>query len=322
MTAPAAGAFKRTALSLFVDDTHFDPPDQVARLLAFCQDLGVRGKLSLISAFDCLALGETFGMAAGAAQPAFLTALQGASARGFDVHMELMTHDVLWDFAAGHLHSGGPCEGIWLYDPEVSRADYTAYFGAVLDHAARSGVTINGVSVPGCDCARCADTWADLQARGHHVVSANAVSALLGLAVEGRFGVPVVALYSDEADASHPTALLRSQGRFAVYDARLDMSVQDRIGFDGRLDADFYISADGKSGRIAELVLSGADQCFFCAHWFSMNPSEGEGWQVFQEILHRIHDTLADRIAWVTPSAYGARLLDAARMDALLVPLG
>lgn len=300
---------KRTALSLFVDDTHFEPAGQFRSLVDFCITQGVRGKVSLIPALNGTLTGLATGRPDPGAEAWFLRQLSRAAAHGMDIHMELMTHGKLWDFAAGSQRSDGPCEGIWLYDPAVSQAEYEAYLGAILDHAARCGVTINGVSVPGCACQDCTRRWADLQAQGCFSVSDNAYAALLGLAAGGRMGVASVAVYADEADAAHPTRLILSTAGLSVYDARLDMSVEDLIGFGGQHDADFYISADGRQGRIADLVLAGADQCFFCAHWFAMNPTRPQGWRVFQEIIRRINATLGDKIEWVRPSDHGARLL-------------
>jgi hypothetical protein len=298
----------RTALSLFVDDTHFEPHGHFKTLVDFCAEQGVRGKVSLISALNgglsCLATGQKPTDAEGD----FLKHLSRAAAFDMDVHMELMTHGKLWDFASGRQRVTGPCEGIWLYDPDVPQAEFHAYLGAILDHAARLGITINGLSVPGCDCDDCSLRWADLRDSGHSTVCENAYGALLDLAAAGRMGVTSVACYAEQADEMHPTSVIRRQGRHSVYDARLDISVEDLIGFDGKHDVDFYISADGRHGRIPELVMNGALQCFFCAHWFSMNPTKPEGWRVFQEIIRRINTRLSDRIEWVRPSDYGARL--------------
>lgn len=297
----------RTAVSLFIDDTHCEPVDAFAPLVDFCLAEGVRGKVSLIPALTADAARPPLGPGQGPAVEAFLDGLRRIAEGGFDIHMELMTHDKLWDFATGAQRRDGPCEGIWLYEPDEAPAAYAAYLGHFLDAAQAVGITINGLLVPGCDCDACLTRWADLVAAGHTNVSPKLIEALLDLARAGRFGVPVVAVYSDEADADHPTRLMRAEGGFGVFDCRMDMSVQDQIGFAGT-DADFYISDDGQSGRIVDLVRAGAAQCFFCAHWFTMNPTQPRGWQTFQTIIRRINARLSDRIEWVSPSTYGARL--------------
>lgn len=299
----------KTAISLFIDDTHAQPPGQMDRLLDFCAEQGLRGKVSLIAALAGEPTGLALGRNLSAAEQAFLQALGRARELGFDTHMELMTHGKLWDFSAGRQRQGGPREGIWLYDPDIPKSEFRAYLGAILDHAAALGVTINGLSLPGCDCADCQARWADLRARGHSTISANAFAALLDLAEERRMGVDSIAVYSEEADADHPTKVVAERRGYRVFDVRMDMTVEDHIGFGGSFDADFYISEDGHAGRIAEVVLRGAGQCFFCAHWFDMNPSRPRGWQVFQEIIRRVNRHLGERIEWVKPSDYGMRLV-------------
>ncbi len=304
---------RRTAMSLFVDDTHARPIGAFSQLMEFCEAQGLRGKVSLIPAWGLKPGQPLLGESTEPAALDFMAELARVGARGFDVHMELMTHDKLWDFAAGAMRQDGTCEGIWLYDPEVPVEAYEAYLGGILDHARAGGVTINGISVPGCDCESCEALTEKYLAGGHTNISHNAWQAVLNLAEAGRFGVPVVAVYSDEADARHPTQVMAERAGFGVYDCRLDISTLDQIGFDG-IDIDFYISEDGKAGRIPELVQSGAAQCFFCAHWFSMNPGLPEGWGAFQEIVRRINATLADRVEWVKPSEYGQRLLDGSHL--------
>jgi hypothetical protein len=300
---------ERTAISVFIDDTHVDPKGVFAQLADFCIAEHLKGKVSLIPSFSgSPRRGRPLGLDTSEEGREFLAGLRRLAAHGFDVHMELMTHDKLWDFETGEQRRDGPCEGIWLYDPTVHAEAYEKYFSGVLDVAAAGGVAINGISVPGCDCEDCASTWAAYETGGHDNLSSGAWQALLNLARRGRFGVPVVAVYSDEMDEAHPTRIMRSDGGYGVYDCRMDMSVQDQIGFSGN-DADFYISADGRSGRIVDLVTSGATQCFFCSHWFSMNPTQPKGWETFRTIIRRINDHLDGRIEWMTPSDFGKRLL-------------
>ena len=301
---------RRTAMSLFIDDTEPRPPGVFGQVLDFLAAQGVRGKVSAIPGLNVGHDAATLGKSDLPRVQAYVAELARADACGFDLHMELMTHNNLWDFATGTQRTEGPHESIWIYDPEVSVAEYEAYFGGVLDNLAPRGLVINGVTVPGCDCEACDTKWETLQAKGYSNVSVNAWQALLNLAAAGRFGVPVVAVFSDESDAAHPTRMIARRGDFGVYDARLDMSVEDLIGFRG-IDPDFYITEDGQSGRIAELVHAGAAQCFFVAHWHTMNPRHSQGWEAFQAIIRRINATLGDRIEWVKPSEYGQRLLEA-----------
>ena len=73
-------------------------------------------------------------------------------------------------------------------------------------------------------------------------------------------------------------------------------------------DADYYITADGASGRIVELVRAGVPYCLFYAHWQGLNPSNGAGWDAFTRVIGRVQKHLSDRIVWMRPSAFTAAL--------------
>jgi hypothetical protein len=70
-------------------------------------------------------------------------------------------------------------------------------------------------------------------------------------------------------------------------------------------DADYYISADGRAGRIVELVESSAPYCLFYAHWQGLNPANGIGWPVFTQVVERVRQHLGERIVWARPSEVG-----------------
>ena len=305
-------AARVAAISLFIDDTNMWPLGGVAALLDFCEAQGVRGKISLIPGLDVKPGQRHMGQKLAPDAVAFMSEMALAGARGFDVHMELMTHKGLWDFAADRVREDGQHEGVWLHEPEVPVAAYEAYFEGVLAAARAGGVAINGVTVPGCDCSACSSRLAQLRAEDHEGPSENAWQALLDLAERGGFGVPVVAVFHADADEARPMRIMASRDGFGVYDARMDVIDLDllRQGALTRADVDLFITEDGQSGHIADLVRAGAETCFFDMHWMKMNPANDEGWAAFREVIRRINATLGDRVAWVKPSDYGRRLLD------------
>ncbi len=70
------------------------------------------------------------------------------------------------------------------------------------------------------------------------------------------------------------------------------------------MNADYYITADGESGRVVDLVRAGAPYCLFYAHWQGLNPANGVGWSAFTEVVHRIQKFLGDQVVWMRPSEY------------------
>lgn len=304
----AATRTKRTALSFVVDDTVPPPLGGLGQFFDFCAIHGVRGKISFIPAYGGRANGLSGHGKFWPEDEAFLAALRRSRDFGFDVHMELMTHDKLWDFAAGRHAEGAPCEGIWLQDMSRSREEYRTYFAAILETAARQGVKLDGLTRPGCDCEQCLPAYAALAAEGPMRLNPAVMEALLDLAEEGRFATPALTIFSEPADPDHPAAVLARRGRHAVVDLRPNTVDPDRFGYDGIADPDHYITADGQSGEVVDLVRGGADHCLMVAHWFAMFPGKSEGWAAFQAVVRRINRHLAGQIEWTSPSAFAARL--------------
>lgn len=73
------------------------------------------------------------------------------------------------------------------------------------------------------------------------------------------------------------------------------------------MSADYYISEDGESGRVVELVRGGAPHCVFYAHWQGLNPANGVGWEAFTQVVRRIRKHLGEQVVWMRPSEYTDR---------------
>jgi hypothetical protein len=103
---------------------------------------------------------------------------------------------------------------------------------------------------------------------------------------------------------------MAGDGDYGVYD--FGPNAADQFGiWDNTLDrvsADYYITADGASGSIVELVRSGAPYCLFYAHWQGLNPATGVGWHAFTEVVARVRKFLSDKVEWMRPSAYTDRV--------------
>ncbi len=90
-------------------------------------------------------------------------------------------------------------------------------------------------------------------------------------------------------------------GQYAVYD--LMPNARDCFGIwennPARVDPDYYVTADGKSGIVVRHVRAGAPYCIWYAHWQGLNPAKGVGWSAFTRVVERIGKHLRDRVVWM-----------------------
>jgi len=69
-----------------------------------------------------------------------------------------------------------------------------------------------------------------------------------------------------------------------------------------RVNPDYYITADGKSGIIVRRVEAQSPYCLWYSHWQGLNPARGVGWRAFTTVVERIRKHLGDRVVWMRPS--------------------
>jgi hypothetical protein len=246
-----------------------------------------------------------------AEEDAFLEQVRRAFDCGIDTQMEIMTHGGLFDFERGRVPMAAVHEGLWLHEPKVTIARYEAYFGSVIEEGERAGVPFTGVTWPGCGCEACRARFAELHERNAPRPNPRVWEALLNLARHGRFRgrtVPCFSFSTHEGETTVPAPVAQGPD-CAVYD--LVPNAGDHFGTwtndPEKVDADYYIAANGRSGRIVELADGGAPHCLFYAHWQGLNPGSGAGWPAFTEVVARVEEHLGGRVEWVRPSAYTDR---------------
>jgi hypothetical protein len=298
----------KTALSFYLDDTgpYGRPPDAFKRFLDFVSAEGIAGESSVI-----LGAGwEEHGLLSRPTadlQKAYIEQLHRAFGCGIDAHMELMTHAGLFDFTARRVPQGAQHEGVWLHEPEVSVDAYESYFESIISEGERIGVRFTGVTWPGCSCEPCTTRYQELRKDPKLGINPNVWEALLNLAKRGRFRGRTVPCFSN---GSQQCKLMAGVSAHGVYD--FGPNAADQFGiWDNtleRVSADYYITADGESGRIVELVRAGAPYCLFYAHWQGLNPATGVGWEAFTQVVKRVSKFLGDTVEWMRPSTYTDRL--------------
>ena len=189
----------------------------------------------------------------------FLRQMARAWTCGLGTHMELMTHRGLFDFDANQERKDAPHEGLWLHEPEVTAGQYESYFDSIIAEGARAGVKFTGLTWPGCDCAVCTRRFAELRAGGHKDPNPAMWTALLNLARQGKFRGRTVPCFFDSSETEYGIHRKAANGRHAVY--KLMPNAMDWFGSwdnnPARVDPDYYITADGRSGIVVRHVQAG-----------------------------------------------------------------
>jgi len=306
---------RKTLLSFYCDDTG---PYQAGAaafrdFLDYCGKNGVAGESSVILGGDKASMARN----SDADELEYIGQVKRARECGIDAHFELMTHWGLFDFVDNRERPGAPHEGLWLYEPAVTAGQYEAYFGSIIAEGDRAGVRFTGMTWPGCSCEACTKRYAELRSKGPISPNPNMWQALLNLAKKGRFEGKTVPCFFDSSEKDYGCNLKAGDGEFGVYD--LMPNTEDRLGSWGNgadyVDADYYITADGKSGAIVRHVEAGALYCLFYAHWQGLNPGSGVGWKAFTAVVERVKAHLGSRVTWMRPSEISTRYRQAGGWD-------
>ena len=297
----------KTVLSFYCDDTspYGLPSDAFETFLDFVSAEGIAGESSVILGYNWEENG-LLSRPTTAHKQAYIEQLQRAYECGIDAHLELMTHGGLYDFESDRVPENAKHEGIWLYEPDVPVESYQSYFANIIAEGEKIGVCFTGMTWPGCGCDACQQRYGELHEQEITEVNPNVWQALLNLAKQEKFRGRTIPCFIGGEEDRCAARLKAGEGACGVYDLRTNAA--DRFGIwlndPDYVDADYYITADGESGRVVELVRAGAPYCLFYAHWQGLNPANGIGWETFTRVIGRIQKHLGDQVVWMRPSAY------------------
>jgi hypothetical protein len=297
----------KTILSSYCDDTnpYCAPPEAFKTFLDFTASEGISGESSVILGYEWSEHGLMSRPTTGA-QSAYLEQVQRAFSCGIDSQFELMTHSGVFDFGNNQIPAGAIHEGLWLFEPGVTVVEYENYFQAILSEGERVGLRFTGLTQPGCSCEACNRRHHELRTGSQSDPNPNVWQALLNLAKSGKFRGRTVPCFFGGALEQGKARCMASDGVYGVYD--LQPNTEDRLGMwlnsPDRVDADYYITADGQSGRIVDLVRAQAPYCIFYSHWQGLNPVNGVGWNAFTQVVQRVQKYLHQDVIWMRPSEF------------------
>lgn len=298
----AAPARHKTILSFYCDDTgpYAAGAKAFQTFLDYCAEQGIAGESSLILG----GRGHSMSRQPNDEEQAFLQQVARAWKCGIDTHMELMTHRGLFDFEANREPPDAVHEGLWLHEPEVAVEQYERYFGNIIAEGQRAGVRFTGLTWPGCGCEACKRRYGQVRAGGHTEPNPAVWQALLNLAKQGKFRGKTVPCFFNASETDFGLHRKAADGECAVYD--LMPNARDCFGIwendPKKVNPDYYLTADGKTGILARHVEAGAPYCVWYAHWQGLNPAKGVGWAAFTTVVARIRQHLSDRVVWMRPS--------------------
>jgi len=302
----AAGSDKprtrKMVLSFYCDDTspHAAGAKAFQTFLDFCVKHRIAGESSVILGMG----GHSMSRSPNEEEQAFLRQVKRAWDCGIDSHMELMTHRGLFDFDANREAKDAVHEGLWLHEPDVTAEQYEHYFLNIITEAERAGIRLTGLTWPGCGCEPCKKRYAALRDAGHKEPNPAFWKALLSLAKQGKFRGHTVPCFFGASETKFGIHQKAADGECAVFD--LMPNAMDHFGSytnkTDRVNADYYLSADGKSGIIARHFATDAPYCIWYSHWQGLNPAKGIGWRAFVTVIERIQQHLRDRVVWMRPS--------------------
>ena len=292
----------RMILSFYLDDTNprIVSADAFGQFLEFCNSNGIRGESSFIAGYS----GKSILQDPDKNQLDYLDYIKKAYGSGIDSQMEIMTHSTLFDFNTGKKNEDGIHEGLWLHEPAVTTEEYQNYFYSIIEEAGKSDIKFTGLTWPGCGCEACTKRCAELREQGPLKISQAAFEALLNLAKEDKFRGRVLPIFYESSETDYGIHKRAADGKYGVYD--LMPNAMDHFGIwensPERVNPDYYITEDGKSGIIIKHLEENAPYCMWYMHWQGLNPEKGVGWEAFKKVTGRIKKHLSERVIWMRPS--------------------
>jgi hypothetical protein len=289
-------------LSFYMDDTNPEivKADAFKYFLDYCIGFGIQGESSAILGYS----GKSIMNDPDDNRRIYAWQVKQAHQKGIDSHMEIMTHNTLFDFRNEKKNETGIHEGLWLHEPVVKVAEYQEYFSLILSEGEKSGIKFTGLTWPGCGCDVCTKRYAELKSSGPLHLNQAVFEALLNLSKEERFRSRVLPVFYESSETEYGIFKRAADGKYGVYD--LMPNCEDHFGIwensPDHVDPDYYITEDGKSGIILRHLGNNAPYCMWYMHWQGLNPENGKGWKAFETVTARIRKHLEGKVIWMRPS--------------------
>lgn len=213
--------------------------------------------------------------------------------KNFDITPEILTHTMGMDLKTNQLTN----EPEYLYVSHLSEADLTDYFTKALQVLKNVGITAAGIT-------QCNDFKGDFGVYSRSVLAAekkvNNISHTFYFndcePTKTKIGSKVMI---DDKDKNESVVSIVSEIKadepfwYALY------GEGDPMKF-----ADYFISADGKSGRFIDLLNAGSPIVFH-SHGQTLYSNGAEiGFKSLQEVIRRTKKYIGDKVVWMKVSEF------------------
>ena len=273
----------------------FIPLEFIEQFAEVCVRQGIRGKFTILPYPAGLGpIQENWEGCDSLEKQHWLDIARSTIAPQFDITPEILTHTLALDLQTHQLVP--EAEHLWM--AKRTQAELTEYMGMAVSLLRQSGFDPTGITQP------CFFNG-DREAYNHAVLDS--------LRPEDRDPAGYVAFYfadstpNDLPVTPHPVFLLdREQGEAVV--SILDYT--DDHFWNGQWPGQLpegepekrFISADGQSGRLVDLIQSGA-WTVFTTHWQSLYANGTQrGLKGLDEVVSRLRHAFGARLVWMTNS--------------------
>ena len=228
----------------------------------------------------------------------------------FDIHCEILTHTNALDLQTGQMLPQS--EHDWMHDQD--EATLTAYFAAAMQILKDADLPSHGLTQPctfyGDEAMYARAILAAEKRVNHRSVTHN----FLHVDMVAPLVPPRITLL-DEAAGEAVVSVWSATDDY-IWNAQERGSAEEKMS--PKTLADRYLTEDGQSGRLAEL-LHGGGPLILVTHWQSLYSNGSRlGLKTYQEIAARIAALWSDRVCWRKLSELSEQFLVAqtARLEA------
>jgi hypothetical protein len=270
-------------------------PDAFVRKFGeWCAEHGVKGKYSIVPFPACL--GRLDRMLPGWTQPelqASIDLVRTVMLPNWDIHPEMVTHTRVIDLKTGHPYPEFTPKFMenWEWSAGRSADELAAYMAYALRILRDVGLPCEGITTPGGFGGKARPQLAQATFESvREVFRAEVPHYFRDLFSEGEKSVAPLVQNAAGLDGPDPRCVVHTIGCTGDWTGGWDCT--------GVPDADKFITADGSSGRMVEVITRGEPALMVC-HWTGIYFNGREtGFKTFQEVVRRLHARF-DNLHWM-----------------------